>query len=38
MTNTPDDYDSPWKTALVRYFPEFLAFYFPTAYESMMLC
>lgn len=35
MTNAPDDYDSPWKTALVRYFPEFLAFYFPTAHESI---
>ncbi|MBJ7899141.1 MAG: DUF4351 domain-containing protein [Cyanobacteria bacterium RI_101] len=35
MTNAPDDYDSPWKTALVRYFPEFLAFYFPAAYESI---
>jgi len=33
MTNAPDDYDSPWKTALVRYFPEFLAFYFPKADE-----
>ena len=35
MTNAPDDYDSPWKTALVRYFQEFLAFYFPAAYESI---
>ncbi|WP_031388492.1 DUF4351 domain-containing protein [Desulfonatronum thiodismutans] len=24
-----DDYDSPWKIALERYFPEFIAFYFP---------
>jgi hypothetical protein len=26
---SPDDYDSPWKTALERYFPEFMAFFFP---------
>jgi hypothetical protein len=35
MANTPDDYDSPWKTALVRYFPEFLAFYFPVAHQAI---
>jgi hypothetical protein len=23
------DYDSPWKEALERYFPEFMAFFFP---------
>jgi hypothetical protein len=28
-----DDYDAPWKEALARYFPEFLAFYFPQIYE-----
>jgi hypothetical protein len=28
---TPDDYDSPWKDAVERYFPEFIAFYFPDA-------
>ena len=26
-----DDYDTPWKDALTRYFPEFMAFYFPRA-------
>jgi hypothetical protein len=26
-----DDYDTPWKNALTRYFPEFMAFYFPEA-------
>ncbi len=26
-----DDYDTPWKDALTRYFPEFMAFYFPLA-------
>ena len=35
--NTPplpppaDDYDTPWKEAVTRYFPEFIAFYFPDA-------
>ena len=29
MNKTTDDYDSPWKEALTRYFPEFLDFYFP---------
>ncbi len=27
-----DGYDSPWKEALERYFPEFMAFYFPAAH------
>ena len=27
----PDDYDSPWKEAVVHAFPEFLTFYFPSA-------
>jgi hypothetical protein len=27
-----DDYDSPWKEALERYFPVFLAWFFPAAY------
>jgi hypothetical protein len=26
-----DDYDTPWKTAVESYFPEFMAFYFPNA-------
>jgi hypothetical protein len=26
-----DDYDTPWKDAVTRYFPEFMAFYFPDA-------
>ena len=29
--DAPDDYDSPWKDAVERYFPEFIAFYFPEA-------
>ena len=41
MTDAPatdsiiDDYDTPWKAALVRYFPEFMAFYFPAAYAGI---
>jgi len=27
-----DDYDTPWKDALTRYFPEFMTFYFPRAH------
>lgn len=30
-----DDYDSPWKDALTRYFPQFMAFYFPEAYAQI---
>jgi hypothetical protein len=30
-----DDYDSPWKMALTRYFPEFMAFFFPRAYAAI---
>ena len=30
-----DDYDSPWKKAVERYFPEFMAFYFPDAYAQI---
>lgn len=30
-----DDYDSPWKDAVERYFPEFMAFYFPAAYARI---
>lgn len=30
-----DDYDTPWKDALVRYFPEFLQFYFPAAHAAI---
>ncbi|MGA1621656.1 MAG: hypothetical protein ACO36E_02890 [Synechocystis sp.] len=29
------DYDSPWKDALKRYFPEFMAFYFPIAHQQI---
>jgi hypothetical protein len=35
MNNPSDDYDSPWKEALTRYFPEFLDFYFPLAYQAI---
>jgi len=30
-----DDHDTPWKDALTRYFPEFIAFYFPAAYDQI---
>jgi hypothetical protein len=30
-----DDYDTPWKDALTRYFPEFMAFYFPDAHRQI---
>jgi hypothetical protein len=30
-----DDYDSPWKEAVERYLPEFMAFYFPEESEKM---
>ena len=29
------DYDSPWKNVLRRYFPDFLAFYFPAAHAGI---
>jgi hypothetical protein len=32
---TPDDYDTPWKTALTRYFPEFLLYYFPDIHAAL---
>ena len=35
MNKPNDDYDSPWKEALTRYFPEFLDFYFPLAYQAI---
>ena len=35
MNNPSDDYDSPWKEALTRYFPEFLDFYFPLTYQAI---
>ena len=32
MDGQADDYDSPWKEAIERYLPDFLAFYFPAAH------
>jgi hypothetical protein len=32
MHADPDQYDTPWKEAVERYFPEFIDFYFPRAY------
>lgn len=30
-----DDYDSPWKEALERYFPDFLALLYPRVYAGI---
>ncbi len=30
-----DTYDSPWKEILERYFPEFMAFFFPAAHQEI---
>lgn len=30
-----DDYDTPWKEVLVRYLPDFMAFYFPHVYAAI---
>ncbi|MBV5346093.1 MAG: hypothetical protein JZU63_11585, partial [Rhodoferax sp.] len=35
MTTDPDQYDTPWKEAVERYFPEFIDFYFPHAYRQI---
>ncbi|WGG51656.1 DUF4351 domain-containing protein [Rugamonas sp. DEMB1] len=35
MATPDDDYDSPWKSAVLRYFPEFMAFYFPQAHAAI---
>lgn len=34
-TQANDDFDTPWKDALTRYLPEFMAFYFPLAYAAI---
>jgi hypothetical protein len=33
--NPSDDYDSPWKEALERYLPQFLALLFPSAHAGI---
>ena len=30
-----DDYDSPWKDILERYFPEFMALFFPGVFREI---
>ena len=35
MDASNDQYDSPWKEAIERYFPEFMAFYFPDAHAEI---
>ncbi|SFU76848.1 hypothetical protein [Pseudoduganella namucuonensis] len=35
MDTPADDYDTPWKTAIMRYFREFMAFCFPAAHGAI---
>ena len=35
MESSNDHYDSPWKDAIEHYFPEFMTFYFPDAYQCI---
>ena len=35
MHSDHDDYDSPWKEAIERYLPEFMAFFFPAAHAAI---
>lgn len=35
MNDQPIDFDSPWKEAIERYFPEFMAFCFPGAHAGI---
>ena len=35
MTEQQDDYDSPWKAAIEAYFEDFMAFFFPDAYDDI---
>jgi predicted transposase YdaD len=35
MNPSTDDYDTPWKDALTRYFPEFMEFYFADAHREI---
>jgi hypothetical protein len=35
MSEPPDDYDSPWKEVLERYFEDFMAFFFPDAHADI---
>ena len=35
MDQPADDYDSPWKSAVMRYFREFMAFFFPQAHDAI---
>lgn len=30
-----DEYDSPWKVILERYFQDFMAFFFPDAHDDI---
>ncbi|MCP4110796.1 MAG: DUF4351 domain-containing protein [Desulfobacteraceae bacterium] len=34
-TSETHDYDSPWKEVIERYFPEFIAFFFPKVFQDI---
>ena len=34
-TTAPTEYDPPWKEAIELYFPEFMAFFFPSAFRQI---
>ncbi|MFN6519301.1 MAG: hypothetical protein RMY29_033070 [Nostoc sp. CreGUA01] len=35
IKNPSTEYDSPWKDILQTYFPEFMQFFFPSAYKEI---
>ena len=35
VSHEADDYDSPWKEAIERHLPDFLAFFFPAAHAQV---
>src|SRR5262245_27001521 len=35
MSKRRADYDSPWKETIEHFFPQFMAFFFPTAYAEI---
>ncbi|KQW97030.1 hypothetical protein ASC94_09520 [Massilia sp. Root418] len=35
MNQPADDYDTPWKSAVMGYFREFMAFFFPQAHDAI---
>jgi hypothetical protein len=37
MSQAHDDYDSPWKEAIHRFFPDFLQFFYPQVHQDIDL-